>query len=60
MKVIQCGNPKGNVPNFGSLKMFNFDINVMHFVVTGFFGDRIFGTLHLVLYTVLLSLITVD
>ena len=46
MRAIQVINPKCNVPNFGSLEMSNFDIYVMHFVVTGFFGDPKFGTLH--------------
>ena len=32
--------------------------NFMHFFVTDFLGDPKFGTLHLVLHTVLLSLIT--
>ena len=40
--------------------MCNFDIYVMHFVFTGFFRDPKFGTLHLGLHTVLLSLISVD
>ena len=47
MRAIQCGNPNCNVPNYGSLKMSNIDMCVMHFVVTGFFGDPKFGTLHL-------------
>ena len=47
MRAIQRSNPKCNVPNFGPLEMSNFDIYVMHFVVTGFFGDPKFGTLHL-------------
>ena len=40
--------------------MSNFNIYVMHFVFIDFFGDPKFGRLHLVLHTVLLSLITVD
>ena len=60
MRAIQCDNSKCKVPNSGLLKMSNFDIYVIHFVVTDFFGDPQFGTLHLVLHTVLLLLIILD
>ena len=49
MRAIQCANPKCNVPNFVSLKM--SDIYAMHFVVTDFFGDPQFGTLHCIALT---------
>ena len=45
--AVQGGNPKCTIPNFGSLEMSNFAIYVMYFVVTGFFEDPKFGTLHL-------------
>ena len=46
MRAIQCDNPKCDALNFGSLKMSNFDIYVMHFVVTGFSSPPTLGYIH--------------
>ena len=58
--AIWCGDPTWIAPNFGFLKMCNFDISVVYLGFGAILGDPKFGQSMLGHHTIWLSLATLD